>query len=96
MTYRAKVLALAKKLSAIVEIHSVPGSETFEFTVAVPESKDKGEHQVWSACGVHELVYSHYRGPWGNEYLWKQALEDMRGGLELCGDPGCEWELGDG
>ena len=91
MSYRAKAMALAKQLGAIVEVNQE--GRTYTIQAAVPLPAPDGRHMVWAATGTHEMVESIYKGPWGTEELWKDVLESMQHGLTPCEDPNCEWFL---
>ena len=91
MSYRAKAMALAKQLGAIVEVNQE--GRTYTIQAVVPLPAPDGRHMVWAATGTHEMVESIYKGPWGTEELWKGVLESMQHGLTPCEDPNCEWFL---
>lgn len=86
MTTQQKVNDLAAKLGATVEVRN----ETRHYEVLV--QAPRGFH--W-AEGIHELVASTTRGPWGYEDLWKDTLDRMAQGTEPCTSE-CEWWEDDG
>ena len=49
------------------------------------------EGMVWSASGTHELVSSGYAGKGDRKVIEDDLRERIRGGVEPCDDPDCEW-----
>lgn len=79
MTTKYKVLKLAKELNVGIEFGPV-GSGSYEVTA------DSPENYQFAGSGLHCLVESCNRGPWGYDDLWAHIYEDLKEGLEECPD----------
>lgn len=83
-TARQKVHTLAKELGTEIKIDTT--GDYFEVEVEAPYG------YVWTYHrDVHCLVASEHSGPWSKASLWRDLLERMTSGLELCEIADCEW-----
>lgn len=83
MSTKAKAMAVAQRYGATVVDQS--GVQEHYYCFDAPRG------YIWKSDGIHILVASQYRGPWGTASMWKDIIDRMEYGIEPCLDKDCEF-----
>jgi hypothetical protein len=83
MSNKRKVVAFVESLGGTVEDNS--DSMSHDYNIDAPAGF------IWSGAGLHGIVASTYRGPWGTKDMWEDAWDCIKDGVERCEEiPHCD------